>query len=138
MAEPKTRPTDVDPRAHLAAIADERHSVEAMRLLDVFSEVSGEAAVMWGPSIIGFGSYTVGEGKKAYAWPLTGFAAPKGKFTLYTMAGNADVAPILDRLGKHKRGGGYVYINRLADIDEDVLREVIATGIAVIRARHPD
>lgn len=135
MAEPKTRPTDVDPRAYLSAIEDERQRADALRLLDIYSEVTGEKAVMWGASIIGFGTYTIGEGRKAYAWPVTGFAAPKGKFTLYAMAGNHEVAALLDGLGKHTRGGGCTYFKRLSDIDEGVLRQVIAAGVAVVKSR---
>lgn len=135
MAEPKTRPTDVDARAYLEALPDDRHRAEALRLLDIFIAVTGEKPVMWGPSIIGFGQYTVGEGKKAYAWPVTGFAAPKGKFTLYVMGGASSLDEPLSRLGKHKRSAGCVYVNRLSDIDETALRDVIMGGMAVIRAR---
>lgn len=138
MAEPKTRPTDVDPKAYLTAIEDERRRSDALYLLALYCELTGEPAVMWGPSIIGFGQYMAGEGRKAYAWPRVAFAAPKDKFTLYVMGGTPDLADILARLGKHKMRGGCLYINRLSDIDESVLREAITLSYAVSRAGHSD
>ena len=136
MAEPKTRPTDVDPKAHLAAIVDDRHRTEALRLLDMFSDITGEKAVMWGPSIIGFGQYTAGEGKSAYIWPRIGFAAPKGKFTLYLRDGTPSLDAVLARLGKYKFSVACIYINRLGDIDETVLREAITHSYTAQKARY--
>ncbi len=135
MAEPKTRPTDVDPTAFLNAIEDERRRSGALRLLALYGEITSEPAIMWGPSIIGFGQYMAGEGRSADAWPRVAFAAPKDKFTLYVMGGMPDLADILARLGKHKMRGGCLYINRLSDIDETVLREVITLSYAMQRSK---
>ncbi len=128
MAEPKTRPTDVDPRDHIAATVDDKRRADALRLLALFAEQTGEPAAMWGPSIIGFGQYMIGEGAKAYPWPLTGFAAAKDKFALYVGARHPAIAALLPGLGKVKVGGGCVYIGKLADIDEAVLRDIIRTS----------
>ena len=135
MAEPKTRPTEVNAKTYLEAIADIRRRADALRLLDLFTEVTGEPPVMWGPSIVGFGEYKIGEGKNAYPWPLTGFAVPKDKFTLYAMARAPEVAAKLSGLGKYKQGGGCLYIKQLSDIDEAILREIVTTAIAIAKAR---
>jgi hypothetical protein len=137
MAEPKTRPTDVDPRAFVATDAPERHRADSLVLIDLLSDITGEPAVMWGSAIIGFGSYTVKAGNKPQEWPLIGFSPRKGDITLYIMPGFEDLAEPLSRLGKHTTARSCLYIKRLADIDQDVLREILAYGYAAAKARHP-
>ena len=138
MAEPKTRPTDVDPRAFVATDAPERHRADSLVLIDLLSDITGEAPVMWGDAIIGFGQYTsLNSGKKPQTWPLIGFSPRKGDITFYIMPGFDDLAEPLSRLGKHRTARSCLYIKRLADIDQDVLRDILAYGYATTKARYP-
>ena len=137
MADPKTRPTDIDPRAFVATDAPERHRADSLVLIDLLSDITGEPAVMWGSAIIGFGSYTVNAGNKPQTWPLIGFSPRKGDITLYITPGFDDLAEPLSRLGKHTTARSCLYIKRLADIDQDVLRDILAYGYATTKARYP-
>jgi hypothetical protein len=119
-AEAKTKPTTASVTAHLDAIEDEARRKDAKALLKLFKEETGEKPVMWGEAIVGFGSYTI----KSGPWPLTAFAVRKSDLTLYV--GAKRQAERLKSLGKHKVGGGCLYVKQLSDVDEGVLREVIA------------
>ena len=98
------------------------------------SEITGEPAEMWGGSIIGFGSYHyVYESGREGDWFLTGFAPRKQSLTLYIMPGFEHYDDLLARLGKHKIGRSCLYINKLADVDMDVLRELVAESVSHMR-----
>ena len=98
----------------------------------MLEEVTGEPPVMWGPSIIGFGSYRGPTGD----WPIAGFSPRKANLVVYTM-GFAGQDALLARLGKHKTSVACLYINKLADVDLDVLRQIAETSVADTRARYP-
>ncbi|MBP2158586.1 MULTISPECIES: DUF1801 domain-containing protein [Asticcacaulis] len=139
MSEPKTRPTDVDPRVFVETQAPERHRADSLVLIDMLADVTGEPPVMWGDAIVGFGQYTyVNSSKKPQTWPLIGFSPRKGDITLYIMPGFDGLAEPLSRLGKHTTARSCLYIKRLADIDRDVLRDILAYGYATTKARHPN
>lgn len=92
---------------------------------------------MWGPSIIGFGRYeyryeTGREGESM----LTGFSPRKSNLSIYILPGYDDISEQLDRLGKHKKGKSCLYINKLADIDIDVLTEIVTESVARMRADY--
>ncbi|MFP4210000.1 MAG: DUF1801 domain-containing protein [Alkalispirochaeta sp.] len=134
--EPKTKKNETDPREFLTATTDGERRDDAFRILEMMEEISGEPAVMWGDSIIGFGTYTYRyAGGHSGEWLRVGFSPRKRNFSLYIMDGclsyTADAASddILSRLGKHKRGKACLYITRLADVDESVLRELIARSV---------
>ena len=135
MAEMKTKPTEITVADYIAAVEPEAKCEDAKVLDALFRKVTGEPAAMWGPSIIGYGSYhyrydSGHEGKMC----RVGFSPRKAKHSLYiacTCDGpeGAQVEALLDRLGKHSRGnGGCLYVNKLADIDLGVLEEMIALG----------
>jgi len=139
MAENKTAPTEVDPRDFVAGVEHAVRRADAERLLGVFGEVTGLQPRMWGPSIIGYGRYhyrydTGREGDML----MTGFSPRKSNLSLYIMPGYHGEAmqERLSRLGKHKLGKACLYINKLADVDETVLREIIAAGMEDVRARY--
>ncbi|WP_420479374.1 DUF1801 domain-containing protein [Brevundimonas sp. FT23028] len=132
-AEPKTRPTDVPVPDFIAAVEDPRRRADAEVVSALLAEVSGEPAVMWGPSIVGYGSYRGPTGD----WPLVGFSPRKAQLVLYIMPGFADQAEMLSRLGKHSIGKSCLYIKRLDDVDLGVLREMAARSVAWMREKYP-
>lgn len=126
----KTQPTAINPRAFLKTLTHDRRRAEAFELLDLFSDVTGFKPVMWGPSIVGFGRYhyRYDSGREG-DFLATGFAPRSSNFSIHIMPGYQDYSEILARLGKHKIGKSCLYVNKLADIDLEVLRELIARGI---------
>lgn len=145
MAEAKTQITDVDPAVFLAAVEPERKREEAQQLDALFRKVTGEAPHMWGPSIIGYGSYrtTYASGRDVH-WMRAGFSPRKAKHSLYLMGGYCDdIAArrreeLLGRLGKYKTGKSCLYINKLTDIDLDVLEEMIAADWETMQRIYPE
>lgn len=129
MAESKTRPTDASVPCFLGGIADEQRRNDAVAICEMLAEVSGEVPVMWGPSIVGFGTkpYTTADGRTT-DWFRIGFSPRKTTFAMYAMA-NHDPA-LLANLGKHTLGVGCLYFNRLADIDRDALRALVELSVA--------
>lgn len=132
--EPKTRPTDVPVSDFIASIEHPVRRADAEVLARLFAEVSGQPAVMWGDAIVGFGTYRSSTGD----WPRIGFSPRKANLSLYVLSGSPDVAPLLARLGKHKTSVACLYVNKLTDIDLDVLRELTATTWAAMARKHPD
>jgi Domain of unknown function (DU1801) len=132
----KTQPTDASVAAFVAGIADERQRADSERLIAVMSDVTGEPATMWGPSIIGFGSYhyRYASGREGDA-PLVGFSPRRSALTLYASADDDVRAKLLARLGPHKVGKGCVYVKRLSDVDEQALADLIRAGATFTRAQ---
>lgn len=127
----KTLPTDVPVDEFLATL-DARRSAEGAELVELFSSVTGASAVMWGPSIIGFGTYAYhyASGHEGI-WPRAGFSPRKAKLSLYSLQTHPDAAALLERLGPHTTGVDCVYVTRLSAIDLDVLRELVRLGWSV-------
>lgn len=123
--------------AALNAIENPTRRADAFRLNKIMQSASGFEPKLWG-KIIGYGSYdyTYASGRSGTSL-ATGFAPQKSKLSLYIMPGYADFAPILERLGKHKTGKACLYINKLADIDEAVLEELIKAGLKDLAAQWP-
>ena len=134
----KTQATDQSVDAYLGTVTPERRRADAQRLDHIFREVTGWAPRMWGPSIIGYGRYhyRYDSGREG-DFLATGFAPRKANLVIYIMPGYADFDAILARLGKHKLGKSCLYINKLADVDENVLRELIRAGLADLNERWP-
>jgi len=132
----KTQPSDASVAAFVAGITDERRRADSERLIAVMSEVTGEPATLWGPSIIGFGSYhyRYASGREGDA-PLVGFSPRKTALTLYASADEDVRAVLLARLGPHKVGKSCVYVKRLADVDEQALADLIRAGVDFTRAQ---
>jgi len=131
MSDMKTRPTDADVAGYLARITDASRRADCAALAAMFTEVTGEPPVLWGTSIVGFGTFTYRtSGGKAYDWFPVGFAPRKAELTVYLASGHAPHADLVVRLGKHRTGVGCVYIKRLSDVDIDVLRELVARSWA--------
>jgi hypothetical protein len=137
MAENKTKPTVVSVPSFLARVSNEQQRKDAKELAKLFKELTGKPAKMWGPTIVGFGSYHyVYESGREGDAPLIGFSPRKPELVLY-------LAPYLNdkglkaKLGRHKGGAGCLYIKTLDDIDRDVLRELAIKSIAQLRKRYP-
>lgn len=134
MSEPKTRPTDVDVTTFIAQVEPAARRDDVMKLLEIMREITGEEARMWGSSIIGFGSYHFKyESGREGDWMLTGFSPRKASLTLYVLSGFEQQSELLARLGKHSTGKGCLYIKRLSDIDESVLRDMISASVRHMR-----
>ena len=131
-AEPKTRPTDVPVGDFLAAVENPKRRADAEVVNALLSEVSGERPVMWGPSIVGYGSYRGPTGD----WPIVGFSPRKAQLVIYVL-GFPGQDELLAKLGKHKTGNACLYINRLEDVDMDVLREMAERSVAWMREKYP-
>lgn len=138
MSENKTKATEVDPASFIATVEPARRREDATTLLALFSEVTGFDPVMWGPSIIGFGRYHYRyETGREGDFLATGFSPRKANLVLYIMPGYQQYDDILARLGKHKLGKSCLYINKLADVDLDVLRELVSTGLKDLDTIYP-
>lgn len=137
MAQPKTQPTDQSVDAYLSALDNPKKETDARHILAMMEEATGAPPCMWGSGIIGFGSYTYRYASgRTGDWFLAGFAPRKSNITLYILPGFSTYGALLEQLGKHKTGKSCLYIRKLADVDEDVLRALIRDSVADMRARH--
>ena len=130
MPEPKTKATNESVKEFLNKVEPEQKRQDSFTLLEMFEEITGEKAVMWGTSIVGFGQYHYKSERSSQEgdWMLVGFSPRKQNLTLYVLHGNQE-NPALEKLGKHKTSGsgmgGCLYINKLTDVDQKVLRKLI-------------
>ncbi len=137
MAENKTKPTSASVADFIAAIENTRRHADALTMLDMFKQITGLPAVMWGPSIIGFGSrhYSYQSGREGIM-PAAAFSPRKANMTLYVGNKFEGADALYSSLGKHKKSVACLYINKLDDVDLEVLREIVARDFArTIRAR---
>ena len=125
----KTLPTKVNPKAFLDSLENERRQEDGRQVLKIMQKVTGAPPVMWGPSIIGFGhrKYRT-EGGHESEIMIAGFSPRKANLVLY-LGSAMDDEKLMGRLGKHKRGKGCLYINKLDDVDRDVLRQLIEKSV---------
>ncbi|WP_258045971.1 DUF1801 domain-containing protein [Leifsonia shinshuensis] len=128
-AEPRTTPTGADVSAFLAAATPARRREDGLVLADIFAEVTGTDPVMWGPSIVGYGSYryvSPSDPRRQGDWPRAGFSPRKAQLSLYGLKDLPEGAALLPSLGRYTEGAGCVYVRTLDDIDLTVLRRLIA------------
>ena len=126
MDEPKTKPTDIAPETFIASLDDARKRDDAMWLLSMMERLTGEKGVMWGPSIVGFGSYGyIGSNGKENRWPMSGFSPRKQNLTVYVLPGFESHSDVLKDLGPHSTGVSCLYMKRLDDVDRDVLTRIV-------------
>ena len=140
MYEPKTKETDHNVIEFIENFVENpKKREDAYKLLDIFTETTGYEAKMWGPSIIGFGSYhyVYKSGHEGDA-PLVGFSPRKAKISLYFATGDTKREELLKRFGKHTSGKSCIYINKLADIDVDVLKDLITQSLKFLKEMYPD
>ncbi|MCE4047743.1 MULTISPECIES: DUF1801 domain-containing protein [Bacillaceae] len=139
MYELKTKETDNSVIEFIETVENPKKKEDAYKLLDIFTETTGFPAKMWGPSIIGFGSYhyKYASGHEGDA-PLVGFSPRKAKTSLYFAPGESKRAEMLERFGKHTTGKACVYINKIADIDIAVLQELIIASVDFLKETYPE
>ncbi|WP_426975275.1 DUF1801 domain-containing protein [Pseudarthrobacter sp. O4] len=113
----------------LAAVEHPVRRQDGYRLLELMTGITGQEAEMWGPTIVGFGQYhyKYGSGREGDS-PAVGFSPRKASLSLYGLTYGPEAAELLVRLGKHKTGAGCLYVNKLGDVDESVLAELIRLG----------
>jgi Domain of unknown function (DU1801) len=136
---PKTAPTDSNVHDFLDAATPVRRREDGLRLAQIFGEVTGAEPVLWGPSIVGYGSYryiSQANPRTRGDWPKTGFSPRRAQLTLYGLKDLPEGAGLLSTLGTYTEGAGCVYVKKLDDIDLDVLRRLIA--IAWSRGDDPE
>ena len=138
MAEIKTKPTEVSVDQFIDAVPDPQRRADAVKVRAMMERITGEPAKMWGPSIIGFGSYhyKYDSGHEGTMCRL-GFSPRKSELVLYVLTESERQEALLARLGKHKTGKSCLYINKLADVDESVLEEMIADSLASSDEKYP-
>ncbi|MED3574841.1 DUF1801 domain-containing protein [Cytobacillus praedii] len=138
MYELKTKETDNSVIEFIEAVENPKKREDAYKLLDIFKETTGFEAKMWGPSIIGFGSYhyKYESGHEGDA-PLVGFSPRKAKISLYFAPGEKKREQLLKNFGKHTTGKACVYINKIADINENVLIELINESVKFLKETYP-
>lgn len=137
MSDLKTRPTALSVDAFVDAVDDEHKRADCQAVAELMADITGAEGVMWGSSIVGFGSYhyRYASGREGDFFEA-GFSPRKRALTIYVMAGFAEYDDLLARLGKHSTGKSCLYVKRLADIDLDVLREMLIQSVAYIRAKY--
>jgi len=138
MAETKTKPTEVSVDAFIEAVENPVRREDAKAVRAMMERVTGEPAQMWGPTIIGFGSYhyRYDSGHEGTACRL-GFSPRKAELVLYVLTGEAEQEAQLARLGKHKTGKSCLYVKTLADVDMAVLEEITRGALAHMDERYP-
>ena len=130
MAELKTKPTGVAVDAFLEAVPNPQRREDGKALREMFERISGEPAVMWGPSIVGFGEYhyRYASGHEGDMCRI-GFSPRSAELVLYIGATHPEGADLLGRLGKHKTGKGCLYVKKLSDVDQKMLEQMIAAEL---------
>ncbi len=136
MGELKTKRNEQSVEAFIDGVDSERQP-DCRTILKLMQEITGEKPAMWGPSIVGFGSYhyKYASGREG-DWFLTGFSPRKQNLTLYIMPGFAVYAELMSKLGKYKTGKSCLYIKKLDDVDLSTLRELIGQSVAHISKHH--
>ncbi len=138
MAETKTKPTGASVDEYLASRATPEQLADCKAIMAMCERVTKEQPRMWGPSIVGYGSYTYRyESGHSGDACLTGFAVRGKELVVYLVAENPEQVDLLARLGKHKMGKSCLYLKRLKDLDVEVLEALIAESVAEVRRRYP-
>jgi Domain of unknown function (DU1801) len=135
MPENKTKATALSVTAFLDTVSDEARRADAKAILKLMQSATGEKPKMWGPSIVGFGSYhykydTGREGDM----PIVGFSPRKAATVLYGLHSSSDAEEMLAKLGKHTTGKGCVYVKKLADVDQKVLKSMVEKSFSAKRS----
>jgi len=137
MADNKTKPTAASVEDYLASRASEQQLIDCRELMTLFKKITRQPAKMWGPSIVGFGSYryTYESGRTGEA-PLAGFAIRGRELVVYLDCEGGKQQALLSKVGKHKFGKCCLYFKQLADLDKSVLEQLVRGSIAEVRRRY--
>ena len=137
MAELKTKKTDASVQAFLDAVEHPTRREDSFAILEMMREITGVEPAMWGPGIVGFDTYhyLYASGQEG-EWPVVGFAPRKRSLTLYIMSGFDGYDDLLSKLGRYKTGKSCLYVNKLADVDQEILRELVRQSVEHVRSAH--
>ncbi|MCF8462087.1 MAG: DUF1801 domain-containing protein [Flavobacteriales bacterium] len=139
MGELKTKRNDASVVDFLNKVENEKRKADALSMLNLMEEITGHKAEMWGDSIVGFGSYQYKYASgQSGDWPVAGFSPRKTSLTIYVMSGFKEYEDLLLELGKFKASKGCLYINKLEDVNKDVLKKLIALSIQEVKTRFPN
>jgi len=137
MAELKTKATDASVEDYIASRANEEQRVDCKALMSLLKRVTKQPPKMWGPSIVGYGSYRYAyESGRTGEMALTGFAIRGRELVVYVMPEGKEGQALLSRLGKHKMGKSCLYFKRLADLDKKVLEQLVTHSVVKLKRRY--
>jgi hypothetical protein len=139
MAELKTKKTNADVTEFINSFADtEQKRKDSFELLKLMTDFTGFEPKMWGPSIIGFGSYHYKSERSSQEgdWPLVGFSPRKAAISLYVYSGTPEHEHLLENLGKFKRGAACIYIKKLSDINPEALKRLMKATIDLLQSKY--
>ena len=137
MAENKTKPTDANVDDYIASRANAQQQADCRELMALFERVTRQPPRMWGPSIVGYGSYpyTYESGRTGEA-PLAAFAIRGRELVVYLTPDGQEQRALLSKLGKHKMGKSCLYFKQLADLDKSVLEQLVVDSMAEAKRRY--
>ena len=139
MAENKTQAKQINVLDFVKSVENKQRQADALTLLDIFAQVTKQQAVLWGSSIIGYGTYSYQTAdKKTHQFMRTGFSPRKQNLALYIMLGFDDFEEKMQSLGKFKTGKSCLYINKLSDVNQQVLAELIQMSFDEMAHRYPE
>lgn len=139
LVELKTKENDADVISFLSSQSDEQKRSDSLALLKLFTTVTRQKPMMWGGSIVGFGKYIFTSPKtgRSGEWMMTGFSPRKQNLTVYFMTGFSKYGELMKKLGKYKiSGGSCLYINKLADVDMKVLKELVTASWKYMKEKY--
>lgn len=139
MAEIKTRPTDSDIDKFLKTIEPEKRRADSIKIRNLFESVIKEKATLWNNNMIGYGSFHYKSERSSQEgdWPLTAFSPRKQNITIYVMSGAKNYEYLLKDLGKYKiSSGSCIYINKIEDINLDILKEIISASVSDMKKKY--
>ena len=137
MAENKTRPTDASVEGYIASRANPQQRTDCRELMGLFKKITRSSPRMWGPSIVGYGSYTYSyESGRTGEAPLTGFAIRGRELVVYLVAEEKEQRSLLSKLGKHKMGKSCLYFKQLDDLDRSALEKLVVASVEGVKRRH--
>ncbi len=134
MSELKTQPTKASVEKFINQVPDEARREDCRQVARIMEEITGEEPTMWGPSIVGFGTYhyKYASGREG-DWPIAAFSPRKQDLTLYLLPGFTEQADLMKQLGKHRTGKSCLYIKRLSDVHLPTLKKLIRESVKRMR-----
>lgn len=136
MAQNKTQKTEASVLDFLNSVENEKRRSDAFKVNEMMTEISGEEPKMWGGSIVGYGDIHLKyDSGRELDWMLTGFSPRKQSLSLYIMDGFKKYDELLSKLGKFKTGKSCLYVNKLEDVDMDILKELITSSVEHMRSK---
>ena len=131
--ELKTKKNEANVEEFLNSVEDETKREDCKKVVEMMQKASGAEAKMWGANIVGFGSFPYKNSSGSYDWMEIGFSPRKANLTIYLMSGFRRFDELLAKLGKYSTGKSCLYIKRLSDVNEEILKEMIESSVENIR-----